>query len=77
MICETCHGTGFTRRYLSLMGGEMWADEPCTVCGGCGFDYCCGGSERYGQVIWEVPDTASNTAGSEKSEDQALTCPPD
>ena len=74
MICETCHGSGWVRH-----SNPEWNDVhiPCDVCGGCGHDYCCGGSERFGQVIWEVPDTASNTAGSEKSEAQALTCPPE
>jgi hypothetical protein len=42
MICETCHGTGF-----STPRWNPWL--PCEVCGGSGRDYCCQGSERYGQ----------------------------
>lgn len=55
MLCEKCLGKGVIRRWLSLMGGDMWADEPCPLCLGLGIVSCCEGSERGGQLPagWE------------------------
>jgi hypothetical protein len=76
MICETCHGTGLLPTQLK------WGirDVPCQDCIG-GISYCCGGSERYGQletgeVIREDSDAASKPAGSAWSTDQDRTSPP-
>lgn len=46
MICEHCQGRGVIREWLSLMGGEIWADRPCQECHGAGIVACCEGAPR-------------------------------
>ena len=74
MICETCHGTGWP------MGLDTGFLQPCQVCGGSGFAYCCEGSERYGQLdggsTGRDPGAASKTDGSERNSDQDGGPPP-
>ncbi len=80
MICEACHGTGNVLTRFDPYDG-VWVDFPCQTCGGTGRDYCCGGSERYGQLDGEStgrdPGAASKTDGAETHSDQDGGSPPE
>jgi hypothetical protein len=79
MICEACHGTGNVSTRFDPYDG-VWVDFPCQTCGGSGRDYCCGGSERYGQLDGEStgrdPSAASKTDGAARHSDQDGGSPP-
>lgn len=48
MICETCHGNGFT---WTRVTAEHERPEPCPECGGCGTSHCCDGDQPSARDI--------------------------
>ena len=80
MICETCHGSGNRIHQVHNRTGMLECFLPCVTCGGSGFDYCCVGSERYGQLDGESTgresSAASKTDGTERCSGQDGGSPP-